>query len=179
MDTLTPLFLIIFGLLAPITSIRFYFFYKEGKDSYHWPHVEGEVISSEIKKQTRITGTSDSLFKLFDRKIEFYPSIKYTYTVGEIVHQSERISLGAQLRYPAIYMALFSSLTSTNKLFEWAQEMVNRYPLGAKVQVFYDPNSPNKGILEPGERTSGVIFTGILSVLLWFALLITLFLASN
>jgi hypothetical protein len=61
-----------------------------------------------------------------DESIE--ASITYAYTVGGSALQGSRIKIGASS----------------------ARSMVQQYPTGADVQVYYDPAKPSSAVLEPG-----------------------------
>jgi hypothetical protein len=50
-----------------------------------------------------------------------------------------------------------------------AYRMVNRYPLGKDVQVFYNPSNPQQSLLEPGNFNPGMVV--ILNSLLLLGLL--------
>jgi hypothetical protein len=51
-----------------------------------------------------------------------------------------------------------------------AQEAANRYPVGAQVTVYYDPNNPEVCVLEPGAGMGGFVALIITLGLLGFGL---------
>jgi len=171
MEILIPL-VIIFGMLGGITSVRFYFLYNNVKNSHQWPSINGKILSSEVNQEREFTGNTKGS-RISETRIKFYPIIKYSYIVAERDYQSERITLGAHPRIRGTIMDIISSISSNSKL-EWAQKIVDKYPIGADVKVFYDPNSPKEAILEPGGRNFGVIFSGLIAAWPWLIVLVLL-----
>lgn len=72
-------------------------------------------------------------------RITYHPIINYSYNVNGETFKSDRKSFG-QHKFAEGY---YESSTKP-------QEIVNRYPLGMKIKVSYNPISPNKCFLEPG-----------------------------
>ncbi len=89
-----------------------------------WPSTPGTVLMSTI--QLRRAGTNR----------HEVPMVVYSYTVGEQMYQSNRIRVGDDPR-----VAQAGSLSS-------AAHVVQRYPVGAMVQVFFDPADPSASALE-------------------------------
>ena len=164
---------IIFGMLGVITSVRFYFLYNDVKKSHHWQSVNGKILSSEVNQEREFTGHTKGTQINWKTRTKFYPKIKYSYIVAERNYQSERITLGAHPRIRGTIMAIISSISPNSKL-EWAQKIVDNYPLGADVRVFYDPNSPKEAILEPGGQNFGVFFSGLIAAWPWLVVLVLL-----
>jgi hypothetical protein len=78
----------------------------------------------------------------------FHARVKYTYVVDTIELKSSRVVFG-------------DFLSSSEKT---ARKRVLQYPLGAEVQVFYDPRSPDESVLQPGCSTP-LFAVGILGVI--------------
>ncbi|MFX1511456.1 MAG: DUF3592 domain-containing protein [Promethearchaeota archaeon] len=106
--------------------IAFYFFRKslrEIKASTKWPSVEGEIVASKLG------------VRFDDEGVWIYkPNIIYSYLVGGREYHGERIII-MQAFYPSK---------------SWAQKQVDKYPLGLRVNVYYNPDAPKKAVLEPG-----------------------------
>jgi hypothetical protein len=96
--------------------------------SQHWPSVEGEITSSYVQQDVRSIEDSS-------KKPTFSPKISYQYSVGGKTYTGEKIS--------------FSGGEGGEKKNK-AQAVVNRYSSGKKVAVYYDPNHPEKAVLETG-----------------------------
>ena len=87
-----------------------------------WPSTTGTVLMSTV--QSRRTGRSYST----------YPVVVYQYQVNGTPYQSQRIKAGEQ----------FMSIRVTGQ----AQATAARYPVGAKVTVYYNPSNPAESVLE-------------------------------
>ena len=89
---------------------------------------------------------------------KYVPQIIYTYTVDTIDFSSERISLTPTAQY---------------KYKDDAAKVTSKYPVNAKVKVYYDPNRFDFALLEPGIK--GVhIFMFLLGLIIFVAPLIGL-----
>jgi hypothetical protein len=92
----------------------------------HWPSVTGKIVTSKVSTATVKTG----------RVVHSSPvaDIQYAYTVkGEDYR-------GGQLRpLPMLHM----------KPEGTPDELVDRYPVGRSVQVYYDPGDPSAAVLIP------------------------------
>ena len=91
-----------------------------GAQSLQWPTTFGEVTKSVILVTTK--GTMRS------------PDVRYEYTIAGCRYEGRNIS------------ALGPGLDWENS----AQKTLDRYPVGARVSVFFDPNKPHRSVLEPG-----------------------------
>jgi hypothetical protein len=98
--------------------------------SLHWPATSG-VIRSATLERSRLNGPGA-------RQNYFRADILYDYQVAGVQYSGTRVSFGGLWR---IYF---------NRSNEWqATRILNRYPEGKKVAVFYNPNDPAVAILEP------------------------------
>ena len=86
----------------------------------HFRAAEGVVISSRIE-----THTDD------DEDTTYSPSIKYRYTVGGTAYTSTRYAYG---------------MGSTSD-HGYARGIVDQYPAGARIAVYYDPDDPAESLL--------------------------------
>lgn len=84
-----------------------------------WSSTMGTVISSTIEWRRRSEGGSVA-----------YPSVQYNYQVMGQVLQGGRIMPGPPVGGSG------------------AKKVVARYPVGAQVMVYYDPNNPSDAVLE-------------------------------
>jgi len=92
-----------------------------GLSASSWPSTQGEILSSDIKYYSNSKGHT------------YGASVTYSYTVDKRFYRSNQISFGS-------YSGSYSH----------AQEVLNRYPKGALVPVFYDKSSPDNAVLEKG-----------------------------
>ncbi|MEZ4668748.1 MAG: DUF3592 domain-containing protein [Anaerolineae bacterium] len=110
-----------------------------------WPSTNGRVISSDIEMRYS-SGSNHSGYSP-------YPVVVYEYEVAGKRFMNNKIGSGTQVGGSLI-----------------AQPTVNRYPVGMKVPVYYNPENPIDSVLEPGKSTSSTI-------LLWVSVLIIVILA--
>jgi hypothetical protein len=108
-----------------------YYLYKRNQQSMaqrqdaqqNWSSTTGTVLMSSVQSSRSSTGGYST-----------YPVVVYQYEVNGKTHQSQNIRAGDK------YLKVNVS---------WqAQETVNKYPIGAKVTVYYDPNNPAECALE-------------------------------
>jgi hypothetical protein len=115
---------------------------KKRYSSFSWPTAEGTIKISYVDQ-----------YRGSDRDILYRPIIKYSYFVMDTEYHSNKVSL--------------SVITAAN----WrrlAAKKVDRYPVGKRVKVYYDPTNPVQAVLEPGFKWYTPIW--ILGVLLFLAI---------
>jgi hypothetical protein len=135
---------ILFGLVIGLifTVLGYFVTFTFGKPildqaraSVQWPKVPGVITRS-------VLATSRSKKK----KTMYSFDVEYRYEVA-----------GEELVCNNVYFGGdFSSSSSAG-----ANEVVRRYPVGAKVDVAYDPNNPVNAVLEPGAHWQSYILYGI------------------
>jgi hypothetical protein len=116
----------------------------EAKASESWPVVPGTVTVSEIIS----TQAENSEGKL---ETVYYPNVAAQYTFEGREYTTSSIDMAGH---------------STTNIRSSVKKKVAAYPVGAVVNVYYDPENPEYGILEPGLP---IIFR-ILSLLPWLAI---------
>lgn len=114
-------FLLIFGGLG-------YFLYKRSRQanqvlasSQAWRQTTGIVVKSRVE----VSGGETTSVN---------PRVVYEYEVGGRRYSSEQIRAGDR----------FFAMRSSGD----AYDIVDRYPVGTAIAVFYDPNDPNQAALE-------------------------------
>lgn len=117
---------------------------KGSRESGSWPSAQGTITSSGMSKRT----TRDSNHRT---RTTYYPKIGFHYTVDGRKYAGSRIQFGTG---------------ETGGSMKWAQKVVNKYPSGKKVNVYYNPQEPNYGVLEAGITWRSIIF--LLSGILFF-----------
>ena len=83
-----------------------------------WPSTMGTVIASYLERRSSSDGSTN------------YPVVQYSYQVGGRTYQSSKLAPGPEVGGTG------------------AGKVVTRYPAGAQVMVFYDPNNPAEAVLE-------------------------------
>lgn len=86
-----------------------------------WPETTGTIITSEVDRE--YGDDSDATYSA---------GIVYTYEVNGKTYKGNRIAYASNA---------YSSAAQ-------AQIVCDRFPVGAKVPVYYDPAKPNKAVLE-------------------------------
>jgi hypothetical protein len=83
-----------------------------------WPSTMGTVMMSTIEQRSSEDGYTD------------YPVVEYSYQVGGQSYQNMKLAPGPDVGGTG------------------ARKVVARYPVGAQVMVFYNPQNPSDAVLE-------------------------------
>lgn len=117
----------------------------DGEQSKQWPTVPGRITASEVERETsrervrRSTGVNH-----YRRKISWIPRISYEYEVdGE--------------RFTGRNVYIFQMRYGNRRT---AENVVRRYPENKEVAVHYNPEQPDRSVLQPGVpgKSKGVLF---------------------
>lgn len=100
---------------------------KRAYESRGWPNTQGSIISSHIDKQSR----RDSNHRT---RTYYYPKVQYQYQVEGKHYTCNRIEFGGE---------------SGGKRSR-AKKVVDSYPSGKKVKVYYHPQDPQVAVLKAG-----------------------------
>jgi len=84
-----------------------------------WPSTMGTVNASYLERRFSSEGDSTN-----------YPVVKYSYQIGGQRYQSTKLAPGPEVGGTG------------------AGKVVERYPAGAQVMVFYNPQNPSEAVLE-------------------------------
>jgi hypothetical protein len=104
---------------------EYYKFFRTGYSSKSWPTTEGIIDTSDVKMT----------FNKHEGRISRKLILRYFYFVLDKQYYSCRIFVGSTIQ---------SDFTRN------AQKTVNRYPVGQRTLVYYDPKNPDQAVLEPG-----------------------------
>ncbi len=97
------------------------------------PSVEGRVVSSEVTHDSEQVSGQLSWF--------YTPRIVYEYHVDGERYENSRIA----------FVEVRDNRPGP------AQEKARRFPVGARVEVFYDPSNPQEAVLDRGGMKTAVI----------------------
>lgn len=112
---------------------------KGSQESRNWPGTEGTITSSGVNKRTY----TDSDHRT---RTTYYPKVRYRYQVQGRHYTGNRIEFGSG---------------ESGGMKKWAQKIVNKYPSGKKVMVYYNPNDLKYAVLEAGFTWSSLfVFLG-------------------
>jgi Protein of unknown function (DUF3592) len=98
-----------------------------------WPTAQGRIIESEVREVRDTDG------------LTYKASILYEYSVNGVTHRSDVWRLG----------------TGSSSSTEPARKTVKRYPVGAVVTVYCNPEKPADAMLEPGKASWHLLLAGI------------------
>lgn len=124
-----------------------------------WPVVMGKILVSELVSETSIETDNDNSTS---REVTMYGvNLKYEYSVGGQKMESDRITWVDGIK-----------VNSQSP----ARKILDAYPVGKMVQVYYRPDDPAFAMLEPHKLGSvyflllfGLAFGGFGGFLLWVA----------
>lgn len=126
------LFLGIFFLVGAGVSYWGWTILQDAKASASWPAVQGQITQSVIEENRDEDGTS------------YDAEIRYEYVVNDQQYNGDMVNFG---EYSGSHAH--------------AEGIVNRYPVGQTVQVYYNPAEVTEAVLEPGVSTSSYLVLGI------------------
>jgi Protein of unknown function (DUF3592) len=96
-----------------------------GKTSTAWPKIASCIVTSVITEKESWEGRT--------RYVDNIPTVEYTYDVDRKSYSGDNIAY-----------KVFSSLTRPA-----AEKILEKYPIGATVDVHYNPSNPSQSVLEP------------------------------
>lgn len=122
------------------------FSYVQTRKSARWPSTLGRVTASFIKEKMRKGRT------------RYKPRVEYTYTVNGATYSGKRFTYGSR---------------SPIRTREEAQKFLAPYPVGAEVQVFYNPKDPSQCCLFSGGEGGILAMAGalVVIVIVWLIVL--------
>jgi hypothetical protein len=113
-------------------------------ESSSWPYVQGRIISSEIKSHSRTytntTTNSEESETVYDAHIN------YDYVINGIAYSNDDVKIGGIIK--------------TNTTI-WARKLLDKYPQGKVVNVYYKPEDPSQSVLEKGLQLSTWSFSAL------------------
>ncbi len=113
--------------ISVVILIKFGVDIRKGYKSRKWPTAEGSIVDSEMEAH-------QSRDEDGDIRTTYGATIQYKYLVdGQELQGNRRTFSNVRT----------SSVRNTEKILE-------RYPLGSSVDVFYYPDDPSSSVLEPG-----------------------------
>ncbi|HLO32918.1 MAG TPA: DUF3592 domain-containing protein [Anaerolineales bacterium] len=109
----------VFLILNAIFLAILFFMRRKMAAVGQWPSTMGSVVMSKIEQRSSTEGGYTD-----------YPSVQYSYQVGGQAYQSYKLAPGPEVGGTG------------------AGKIVARYPPGAQVMVFYNPQNPSDAVLE-------------------------------
>jgi len=105
-------------ILNAIFLAVIYFMRKKMAEVSQWPSTMGNVVMSTIDRRSSSDGYTD------------YPVVQYSYQVNGQAYQNTKLAPGPEVGGSG------------------ARGVVAKYPAGAQVMVFYNPQNPSDAVLE-------------------------------
>ncbi|MFO0931120.1 MAG: DUF3592 domain-containing protein [Planctomycetota bacterium] len=118
-----------------------------GRAARSWPRTDGTIVAYDVAWRD-VVGAGDA--------VEVVPMGRVNVTYDYAVAGASRRGTRVRLRDPKLRHA------------RECDALAARFPVGAKVDVFYDPADPTRAVLD---RSSGFGFVGVVFLLLGAALL--------
>lgn len=150
-------FLLVFGLGFSLVGVGVVVFaavpiVRDAQASLGWPSTTGRVVASrvEVASSGRQTRRVDQVHRNLNertrrndgRETKYTATVIYDYEVDGKTYQGDRVFLG--------------KWTSTSR--SEPREIVQRYPVGDEVTVYYLAEDANNSILEPGVTRGAEIY---------------------
>lgn len=121
---ITAALAIIFGGLGAVFLAVHWNTRRKAQRAVNWPQTPGQIVASDLTEN--YATDSDGYQTTY-----YQPAIRYVYSVIGVQYTGTRIAYGIAS----------SDRASTLRILA-------RYPLGASVQVYYDPQNPGEAVLE-------------------------------
>ena len=98
-------------------------------ETRNWPSVSGRITTSRLHSYISRSSDNSSSTRMYTTRISYRFHVKNKAYVGKTLSYGE-----------------YSSSSPSH-----AKGILKKYPVGAKVTVFYNPANPDKAVLEPGK----------------------------
>jgi hypothetical protein len=166
MNTNTLTLLIVVGLAVLFIGIGLLLIFlyrrnqKRASESLLWPETSGTVVHSAVSAEVSVFDNDE----IQNQRQQMYSAdIRYTYLIDGVEYTTKRIS--------------FAGKSSYSKQ-QRAEEIIAKYPQGASVRVFYNPEKNQESVLERTANGSGVLLgagvafllVGVITLIVGFVL---------
>lgn len=136
--------LILLLLIGVIVTIIGVFTLKNSLEAKKWPTTKGKITSSSVSEERKYDSSSKR------HKTEYRANIRYSYNVNGRSYYNDRIFFGA-----------------VNLSRSTAEKYTRKYPKGINVIVYYNPEKPEKSVLE-----TSIGFRNLLTLIIGIAIMI-------
>ncbi len=118
----------VFVILNVVFLAIIFFTQRKMNAVQSWASTMGTVMASYLERRSSSDGSTN------------YPVVQYSYQVGGQAYQGAKIAPGMEVGGTG------------------AGRVVEKYPEGAQVMVFYDPNNPSDAVLEKKARAQWLMW---------------------
>jgi hypothetical protein len=150
------LFAIVFAAPGAAMILPGVFRIWRGYESRSWPVAAGTVVYGRVESSTSAATDDDGRIV---RTTSFGPRVVYSYEVHGKKYFSNTRRLG--------------QLAGAGE--DWAEELMEKYPVGAAVKVAYSPADPELAVIEPGINSEAWWLPGAGLAFLLFGLAVYFF----
>ena len=123
--------------------------------SQKWPVAEGVILRAEVEEVRVNEKRSDDSNTVNARPpgqyLRYRPVIEYQWQVNGDTYDRARRN--------------YSAAQGNEDSRAEAEAIIAPYPVGAKVEIHYDPDKPSRAILEPGPHWDGLSVTTIAALI--------------
>ena len=116
------------GMFAAVIIVAVAKKLREARKTARWPSVVGRVIASGVKSRKKRPG--DAGYNFSDTEVTNEPRVVYEYKIANRKYHCERITIAERIGGDDL------------------EAFLARYPVGASVTVYYDPDDPKSAVLE-------------------------------
>ncbi len=135
---------LIIGLVFIVAGIRSYARLNTAKRNWH--PTQGRIMFSEVIARRSSSGRGGT-------STSYYPRVVYEYVVNGNRYQGTQVSVGHEVGYGSYQMV--------------NQRVMQNYPPGRDLSVYYNPANPSEAALEFGAPRGGLfIFIGVVVLVL-------------
>lgn len=124
-----------------------------GIRSKRWLTTRGRIMLSEIEVIATTAGR------------RYREVLQYEYIITGVTYQSNTIS------FPDHLVRFFMNGVRSKKN---AESIINKYPVGSEVVIYYEPSRPERSTLETGLKNINFILVGVITTILGAGLLMVL-----
>jgi len=144
-EEVMKIFFLIFLISGIVTLFCAIGSLEKAKTSENWPTTEGQVVSSDIVTgiDWRRTGKDRRTYTTYK------PIVLYEYSVNDTKYSSNMVSFVGE---------------DESEMQGHARRIVNRYPPGKKVIVYYNPDNPKEAVLETGVSPITYVATLVMGI---------------
>lgn len=140
-------FFVVVGSIGSLILLRVILLMIKQISVSEWPYAEGKITKSEIEERPDYTTLLSRLSPAVG------PNIFYSYTIGQKEYNSNRVCIVTDLHYSSVFCK-FPALGITKNI-------VDRFPVGKKVRVYYNPKKHEYSILIKKLSNYRFIFFGM------------------
>jgi hypothetical protein len=149
-----PRFIAVRLVPALAVAVSLFFIYtgvestRLAAESRGWPSVNGQVVGANVIEERQTSSGP--------RSVTYRPAIRYRYAVDGMEYEGERVSFGE-----------YATADRGD-----AEAVVQRYPVGRRLPVYYRPGVPATAVLETGSGGGAWLYVALGGVFLLVGVLL-------